>query len=122
MYPVVMYVHLFGRLSDCLARQNLSHEVVHNFFLSISLIPEMDISTTDHVKTCLLSCLMQRRLIRPPLGRIFPAEGIFSLGVNMGSDSIPPKLFQMRIYLNQGLVSAHMPSIAQTHKILTFMS
>ena len=49
----------------------------------------------------------------PPLGRIFLVEGFFpflvegifpfsgrgdfSLGVNMGSDSIPPKLFQMRV-------------------------
>ena len=45
----------------------------------------------------LLSCLMQRRGFNPPLRKVFPVEGIFSLGVNMGSDSIPPKLFRMRV-------------------------
>ena len=40
-----------------------------------------------------LSCLMQCRWFHPPLRRIFPVEGTFTLGVNMGSDSIPPKLF-----------------------------
>ena len=38
-----------------------------------------------------LSCLMQRCGFYPPLRRIFPVEGIFPLGVIMGSDSIPPK-------------------------------
>ena len=38
----------------------------------------------------------------------FPVEGIFPLGVNMGS--------------NRGLVCAHMHFIARTQKILTFMS
>ena len=46
---------------------------------------------------CSLSSLMQCRWFDPPLGRIFPVERIFSLGVNMGSDSIPLKLFLMRV-------------------------
>ena len=39
----------------------------------------------------------------------------------MGSDSIPPKTFSDKS-INQGLVCAHMHSITQTKKILTFMS
>ena len=41
-----------------------------------------------------LSCLMQRRGFDPPLRRIFRRVDFF-LGVNIGSDSIPPKLFRM---------------------------
>ena len=44
-------------------------------------------------------------------GEDFSGRGDFSLGVNMGSDSIP-----------RGLVYAHMNSIAHTQKILMFMS
>ena len=38
-----------------------------------------------------LSNLMQRGGFDPPLRRIFSSRGDFSLGANMGSDSIPPK-------------------------------
>ena len=38
----------------------------------------------------------QRRGIDPPLGK-FSSIGDFSLGVNMGSNSIPQKLFRMRV-------------------------
>ena len=51
----------------------------------------------------------------------FPVEGIFSLGVNMGSNSIPPKTPSDES-INRGLVCAHMHFIAWTQKILTFMS
>ena len=51
----------------------------------------------------------------------FPVEGIFSLGVNMGSNSIPPKTLSDES-INRGLVCAHMHFIAWTQKILTFMS
>ena len=45
-----------------------------------------------------LSCLMQRPRFNPPLRRTFPVElRGFSLGVNMGSNSIPTKLFRMRV-------------------------
>ena len=37
-----------------------------------------------------LSCLVQRRRFDPPLTRIISGRGDFSLGVNMGSDSISP--------------------------------
>ena len=66
-----------------------------------------------------LSCLMQHRGFDPPQGEIFSGGGDFSLGVNMGSDSIQ-KLSDESI--NRGLVCAHMHSIAQTQKLLTFMS
>ena len=46
--------------------------------------------------------------------------GDFSLGGNMGSDSVPQKLSDESI--NRGLVCEHMHSIAQIQKILTFMS
>ena len=45
----------------------------------------------------------------------------FSLGVNMGSNSIPPKTLSDES-INRGLVCAHMHFIARTQKILTFMS
>ena len=62
----------------------------------------------------------QHRGFDPPLGT-FSGRGDFSLGVNMGSNSIPPKaLSDERI--NRGLVCAHMHFIAQTQKILTFIS
>ena len=48
-------------------------------------------------------------------------RGDFSLGVNMGSDSIPPKTLSDET-INRGLVCAHMHSIARTQKILTYMS
>ena len=51
-----------------------------------------------------------------------PVEGDFSLGVNMGSNSIPPKTLSDES-INRGLVCAHMHDfIARTQKILTFMS
>ena len=48
-------------------------------------------------------------------------RGDFSLGVNMGSNSIPPKTPSDES-INQGLVYAYMHFIARTEKILTFMS
>ena len=62
----------------------------------------------------------QRRGFNPPLGT-FSGGGDFSLGVNMGSNSIPPKTLSDES-INRGLVCAHMHFIAQTQKILTFMS
>ena len=62
----------------------------------------------------------QRRGFDPPLGT-FSGRRDFSLGVNMGSNSIPPKtLSDESIY--RGLVCAHMHFITWTQKILTFMS
>ena len=43
-----------------------------------------------------LSCVMQSHGFDPPLGT-FSGRGDFSLEVNMGSDSIPPKLFRVRV-------------------------
>ena len=51
----------------------------------------------------------------------FSGRGDFSLGVNMGSNSIPPKTLSDGS-INRGLVCAHMHFIARTQKILTFMS
>ena len=56
----------------------------------------------------------------PPQGK-FSGRGDFSLGVNMGSNSIPPKTPSDES-INRGLVCAHMHFIARTQKILTFMS
>ena len=56
----------------------------------------------------------------PPLGT-FSGRGDFSLGVNMGSNSIPPKTPSDES-INRGLVCAHMHFIARTQKMLTFMS
>ena len=61
-----------------------------------------------------------RRGFDPPLGK-FSGRGDFSLGVNMGSNSIPPKTLSDES-INRGLVCAHMHFIARTQKILTFMS
>ena len=62
----------------------------------------------------------QRHGFDPPLGT-FSGRGDFSLGVNMGSNSISPKTLSDES-INRGLVSAHMHFIACTQKILTFMS
>ena len=62
----------------------------------------------------------QRRGFDPPLGTI-SGRGDFSLGVNMGSNSIPPKTLSDES-INRGLVCTHMHFIAWTQKILTFMS
>ena len=62
----------------------------------------------------------QRRGFDPPLGT-FSGRRDFSLGVNMGSNSIPPKTLSDES-INRGLVCAHMHFIARTQKILTFMS
>ena len=62
----------------------------------------------------------QRRGFDPPLGT-FSGRGDFSLGVNMGSNSIPPKTLSDGS-INRGVVCAHMHFIARTQKILTFMS
>ena len=62
----------------------------------------------------------QRRGFDPPLGK-FSGRGDFSLGVNMGSNSIPPKTLSDES-VNQGLVCAHIHFITRTQKILTFMS
>ena len=58
--------------------------------------------------------------VRSSSGDIF-GRGDFSLGVNMGSNSIPPKTPSDES-INRGLVCAHMHFIARTQKILTFMS
>ena len=62
----------------------------------------------------------QGRGFDPPLGK-FSSRGDFSLGVNMGSNSIPPKTLSDES-INRGLVCAHMRFIARTQKILMFMS
>ena len=62
----------------------------------------------------------QRRGFDAPLGT-FSGRGDFSLGVNMGSNSIPPKTPSDES-INRGLVCAYMHFIARTQKILTFMS
>ena len=62
----------------------------------------------------------QCRGFDPPLGT-FSGRGDFSLGVNMGSNSIPPKTLSDES-INRGLVCAHMHFITRTQKILTFMS
>ena len=62
----------------------------------------------------------QRRGFDPPLGT-FSGRGDFSLGVNIGSNSIPPKTLSDES-INRSLVYAHMHFIARTQKILTFMS
>ena len=62
----------------------------------------------------------QCRRFDPPLGT-FSGRGDFSLGVNMGSNSIPPKTLSDES-INRGLVCAHIHFIARTQKILTFMS
>ena len=62
----------------------------------------------------------QCRGFDPPLGT-FSGRGDFPLGVNMGSNSIPPKTPSDES-INRGLVCAHMHFIARTQKILTFMS
>ena len=54
----------------------------------------------------------QRRGFDPPLGT-FSGRGDFSLGVNMGSNSIPPKTPSDES-INRGLVCAHMHFIART--------
>ena len=66
------------------------------------------------------ACCPQRHGFDPPLG-IFSGRGDFSLGVNMGSNSIPPKTLSDES-VNRGLICAHMHFIARTQKILTFMS
>ena len=62
----------------------------------------------------------QRRGFDPPLGK-FSRRGDFSLGVNMGSNSIPQKTLSDKS-INRGLVCAHMHFIPRTQKILTFIS
>ena len=62
----------------------------------------------------------QRRGFDPPLGT-FSGRGDFSLGVNMGSNSILPETLSDES-INRGLVCAHVHFIARTPKILTFMS
>ena len=51
----------------------------------------------------------------------FSGRGDFSLGVSMGSDSIPQKTI-LDESINRDLLCAHMHSITRTQKILTFMS
>ena len=70
-----------------------------------------------------LSYLMQHCRFDPSLIRFFSGWGDFSLGVNMGSDSIPPlKKTLSDESIDWGLVCAHIHSIAWTQKILTLMS
>ena len=59
--------------------------------------------------------------LRSSAGENFSGRGDFSFGVNMGSNSIPKKTLSDES-INRGLVCAHMHFIAQTQKILTFMS
>ena len=60
--------------------------------------------------------------VRSSSGEIFfSGRGDFSIGVNMGSNSIPPKTPSDES-INRGLVCAHMHFIARTQKILMFMS
>ena len=66
------------------------------------------------------ACCPKRRRFDPPPGK-FSGRGDFSLGVNMGSNSIPQKTL-LDESINRGLVCAHMHFIARTQKILTFMS
>ena len=54
----------------------------------------------------------------PPLGRIFPIEGIFPLEAAWVLMPFPQNSDDS---INRGLVCAHMHSITQTQKILTFM-
>ena len=54
----------------------------------------------------------QRHGFDPPLGT-FSGRGDFSLGVNMGSNSNPPKTLSDES-INRGLVCAHMHFIART--------
>ena len=61
----------------------------------------------------LLSCVMQRYGFNPLWAT---DRGDFSLGVSMGSKT------PLDDSINQGLVFAHLHSIAQTQKILMFMS
>ena len=49
-------------------------------------------------------------------GEFFSGRGDFSLGVNMGSDSIPPKTLSDE-NVNRSLVCTHMHSIARTPDI-----
>ena len=56
----------------------------------------------------------QRRGFDPPLGT-FSGRGDFSLGVNMGSNSIPPRTLSDES-INRGLVCAHMHSITRDSK------
>ena len=67
---------------------------------------------------CAWALCPQCRGFDPPLGT-FSGRGNFSLGVNMGSNSIPPKTPSDES-INRGLVCAHMHFIARTQKILTF--
>ena len=62
----------------------------------------------------------QRRGFDPPQGT-FSGRGDFSLVVNTGSNTIPPKTPSDES-INRGLVCAHMHFIARTQKILTFTS
>ena len=66
------------------------------------------------------ACCPQRRGFDPPLGT-FSGRGDFSLGVNMGSNSIPPKTLSDES-INRGLVCAHMHFLARTQKVLMFTS
>ena len=50
---------------------------------------------------------MQHCGFDPPLRRIFSGRGDFSHGVNMGSDSIPQKLFQISIYKQGSSLRKH---------------
>ena len=58
----------------------------------------------------------QRRGFDPPLGT-FSGRGDFSLGVNMGSNSIPPKTLSDES-INRGLVCAHTHFIARTQILI----
>ena len=85
------------------------------YFVSVHYLSDTGVSVGSVWARC-----PQRRGFDPPLGT-FSGRGDFSLGVNMGSNSIPPKTLSDES-INRGLVRARMHFIARTQKMLTFMS
>ena len=65
------------------------------------------------------SCVMRRGRLDSPES---PVEGIFPLEPTCVLTPFPDSKTLSDESINQGLVCAHMHSIAQTQKILTFMS
>ena len=90
--------------------------------LHLSSLPKVTLTTggqNSSVGSAWARCPQCHRF-DPPRGT-FSGRGDFSLGVNMGSNSIPPKTPSDES-INRGLVCAHMHFIARTQNILTFMS
>ena len=94
---------------------------VNHFFLRFDIwfLKECWGSRNSSVGSAWARC-PQRCVFDPPLGT-FSGRGDFSLGVYMGSNSIPQTTLSDES-INRGLVCAHMHFIARTQKILTFMS